>query len=126
MRPQGGRQADENGVAPDGERRPKIEQHREHNEGEAEAENGSDEDVAKACGVAPVIEAHREQRTGTGYCEDYTVPKVVVELLRRAPPDQGGEIERGEERSEEHTSELQSLMRSSYAVFCLKKKKQQN
>src|SRR3546814_3997391 len=27
-------------------------------------------------------------------------------------------------RSEEHTSELQSLMRSSYAVFCLKKKKQ--
>src|SRR3546814_4953497 len=27
-----------------------------------------------------------------------------------------------EERSEEHTSELQSLMRISYAVFCLKKK----
>src|SRR3546814_2416494 len=31
---------------------------------------------------------------------------------------------RGAERSEEHTSELQSLMRISYAVFCLKKKKQ--
>src|SRR3546814_3541126 len=30
----------------------------------------------------------------------------------------------GAERSEEHTSELQSLMRISYAVFCLKKKKQ--
>src|SRR3546814_7941261 len=29
-------------------------------------------------------------------------------------------------RSEEHTSELQSLMRISYAVFCLKKKKQQD
>src|SRR3546814_3889518 len=29
-------------------------------------------------------------------------------------------------RSEEHTSELQSLMRNSYAVFCLKKKKQQH
>src|SRR3546814_7042071 len=28
----------------------------------------------------------------------------------------------GDERSEEHTSELQSLMRISYAVFCLKKK----
>src|SRR3546814_9604436 len=27
-------------------------------------------------------------------------------------------------RSEEHTSELQSLMRNTYAVFCLKKKKQ--
>src|SRR3546814_6506245 len=33
------------------------------------------------------------------------------------------EHERGIERSEEHTSELQSLMRISYAVFCLKKKK---
>src|SRR3546814_7368380 len=30
----------------------------------------------------------------------------------------------GLKRSEEHTSELQSLMRISYAVFCLKKKKQ--
>src|SRR3546814_1854495 len=30
------------------------------------------------------------------------------------------------ERSEEQTSELQSLMRISYAVFCLKKKKHQN
>src|SRR3546814_8374468 len=33
-------------------------------------------------------------------------------------------VEAAEERSEEHTSELQSLMRISYAVFCLKKKKQ--
>src|SRR3546814_7222649 len=33
-------------------------------------------------------------------------------------------IKRG--RSEEHTSELQSLMRISYAVFCLKKKKYKN
>src|SRR3546814_5278343 len=32
---------------------------------------------------------------------------------------------RHHERSEEHTSELQSLMRISYAVFCLKKKKKQ-
>src|SRR3546814_2216001 len=30
------------------------------------------------------------------------------------------------ERSEEHTSELQSLMRNSYAVFCLKKKRKVN
>src|SRR3546814_1293562 len=33
---------------------------------------------------------------------------------------------RGARRSEEHTSELQSLMRISYAVFCLKKKKKHN
>src|SRR3546814_8954909 len=31
----------------------------------------------------------------------------------------------GQPRSEEHTSELQSLMRISYAVFCLKKKRKQ-
>src|SRR3546814_5240707 len=35
---------------------------------------------------------------------------------------QGIEATFGAERSEEHTSELQSLMRISYAVFCLKKK----
>src|SRR3546814_4288040 len=33
---------------------------------------------------------------------------------------------RSNPRSEEHTSELQSLMRISYAVFCLKKKKKMN
>src|SRR3546814_6167455 len=40
----------------------------------------------------------------------------------------GSDIEslRKAARSEEHTSELQSLMRISYAVFCLKTKKQQN
>src|SRR3546814_5275272 len=40
---------------------------------------------------------------------------TTVALARRA---------RGSRRSEEHTSELQSLMRISYAVFCLKKKTQ--
>src|SRR3546814_6535414 len=51
----------------------------------------------------------------------------------RPPGTQGGTLHRRERgtgpglrtpgRSEEHTSELQSLMRTSYAVFCLKKKK---
>src|SRR3546814_10557730 len=36
-----------------------------------------------------------------------------------------GVLAHDDERSEEHTSELQSLMRISYAVFCLKKKKKQ-
>src|SRR3546814_10153303 len=44
--------------------------------------------------------------------------------------DQGRDLRIGPDtclsRSEEHTSELQSLMRSSYAVFCLKKKKMIN
>src|SRR3546814_2693484 len=38
----------------------------------------------------------------------------------------GGELDDLLNRSEEHTSELQSLMRISYAVFCLKKKKSNN
>src|SRR3546814_4377891 len=40
---------------------------------------------------------------------------------RLLDPEAG--LDRYLERSEEHTSELQSLMRISYAVFCLKKKK---
>src|SRR3546814_2140844 len=42
----------------------------------------------------------------------------VVEQLAPAVP-----VRQANERSEEHTSELQSLMRISYAVFCLKKKR---
>src|SRR3546814_5330778 len=41
---------------------------------------------------------------------------------RRAGPGALGASARSPRRSEEHTSELQSLMRISYAVFCLKKK----
>src|SRR3546814_6352569 len=47
--------------------------------------------------------------------------------LRRQGGDEPGAADRARARdlvrSEEHTSELQSLMRNSYAVFCLKKKK---
>src|SRR3546814_5201100 len=50
-------------------------------------------------------------------------PKGDADLLKRMYV----EAKRaGRERSEEHTSELQSLMRISYAVFCLKKKKEQS
>src|SRR3546814_8488053 len=37
------------------------------------------------------------------------------------PQEEGADITLSAQRSEEHTSELQSLMRISYAVFCLKK-----
>src|SRR3546814_7802348 len=48
-------------------------------------------------------------------CGGLTAREMESQVLDNNP------IER--ERSEEHTSELQSLMRISYAVFCLKKKK---
>src|SRR3546814_10517658 len=49
----------------------------------------------------------------------------LVDITIRINPNDFGLIE-GDARSEEHTSELQSLMRISYAVFCLKKTKIQN
>src|SRR3546814_1878423 len=55
-----------------------------------------------------------------------TVDAEQVEFgLRLAYPDvlDGRTGHHASRRSEEHTSELQSLMRISYAVFCLKKKK---
>src|SRR3546814_8223459 len=55
-------------------------------------------------GVVPV-------RAGIGATADHRLEVVVAAYLERPA------------RSEEHTSELQSLMRISYAVFCLKKKK---
>src|SRR3546814_7825745 len=45
------------------------------------------------------------------------------DALRQRRVERIGPGQIGADRSEEHTSELQSLMRISYAVFCLKKKK---
>src|SRR3546814_10835485 len=60
--------------------------------------------------------ASRKCRDGDAAClgdEDFCdlITAIVGAIMRSAPL-----------RSEEHTSELQSLMRISYAVFCLKKK----
>src|SRR3546814_7782991 len=49
-------------------------------------------------------------------------PRLDAERLRAAGKRAGEEPRADRRRSEEHTSELQSLMRISYAVFCLKKK----
>src|SRR3546814_19343367 len=51
-----------------------------------------------------------------------SIPRVAI---RGSPPGAQADHQPvfGRPRSEEHTSELQSLMRISYAVFCLKKKK---
>src|SRR3546814_7565664 len=49
-------------------------------------------------------------------------PDIIEAITKEAPVEDPGIPVSF--RSEEHTSELQSLMRNSYAVFCLKKKKQ--
>src|SRR3546814_4870681 len=56
--------------------------------------------------------------------ESLMEPIDIVDLKSRGPSNRLEEmrLELFDKRSEEHTSELQSLMRISYAVFCLKKK----
>src|SRR3546814_9501761 len=51
------------------------------------------------------------------------VTEFIENFLHESEKD--GETSTADARSEEHTSELQSLMRISYAVFCLKKKNRQ-
>src|SRR3546814_8483453 len=56
---------------------------------------------------------------GSAFVAQYAMG-AIIDLF---PPVPGGGYADVAYRSEEHTSELQSLMRISYAVFCLKKKK---
>src|SRR3546814_7711208 len=62
-----------------------------------------------------IVHQHPHRRLGE--------PAFRADLGSGRRPDHAAVVQ---PRSEEHTSELQSLMRISYAVFCLKKKKIQN
>src|SRR3546814_8835104 len=69
--------------------------------------------------------AANRQRLDAGGAWQVPDRATLRDLQRRAPEARGvGREDRW--RSEEHTSELQSLMRISYAVFCLKKKIKSN
>src|SRR3546814_8305324 len=66
-----------------------------------------------------------EDRTRTTAEVAAKVNRIIAQqpgVRGNAVPRSGLSRGRGQPRSEEHTSELQSLMRISYAVFCLKKK----
>src|SRR3546814_3660062 len=63
--------------------------------------------------------------TGNGF-GNRPVRKFRQSALRQPFRSAGGERISRPCRSEEHTSELQSLLRSSYAAFCSKKKKHMN
>src|SRR3546814_1516371 len=68
-------------------------------------------------------------RVGRVVCQAGFKQLQFVQLLRgKGKPafQLGIQLALGIQRSEEHTSELQSLMRISYAVFCLKKKTHPN
>src|SRR3546814_1358431 len=68
-------------------------------------------------------EAHAAAAIGRAVRADAPFRESLVSVLRHVPRNASGFVAPGLSRSEEHTSELQSLMRISYAVFCLKKKK---
>src|SRR3546814_5441649 len=90
-------------------------QHADARRGDAHQRDRDEEGVFAAQPVAQIAEKDRAQR-----------PHAKARAERGEREQKGGSLVlRGEEqladRSEEHTSELQSLMRISYAVFCLKK-----
>src|SRR3546814_4923525 len=75
--------------------------------------------------LQPRVMATRERRCGvTVFWQQFqecAKPLGVETHIGRELPEDRPQLRA--QRSEEHTSELQSLMRNSYAVFCLKKKK---
>src|SRR3546814_8296765 len=103
---------------------------------------GAQQIGADRAGEARTIELERDERAGLAVVVparsnlgtdgfgraivgemDAPVRRAVVPgKAGRHEPQRHIERERAQARSEEHTSELQSLMRISYAVFCLKKK----
>src|SRR3546814_1387048 len=77
---------------------------------------GFDRDAQYAAGqnVRAIIVRLRVEARGAGHRHHVGADPLGLEPF--------GDAARNLDRSEEHTSELQSLMRISYAVFCLKKK----
>src|SRR3546814_8863947 len=77
--------------------------------------------------IAGQIEQLIESLEGAATCDDCITDRLNLSVRSQAHAvtrDLGDDkwFDRGKARSEEHTSELQSLMRITYAVFCLKKK----
>src|SRR3546814_3752602 len=83
--------------------------------------------VAHQFGILILADPPDARRRAATNLVEQARPRAVGEETVGAASQQKGLLQRVERpvhrpRSEEHTSELQSLMRISYAVFCLKKK----
>src|SRR3546814_1136452 len=76
------------------------------------------EDVGPACSIKA---RNARSKSANSRPRSTTPRRAQQHQHRREKP--GDRTCPARKRSEEHTSELQSLMRNSYAVFCLKKKK---
>src|SRR3546814_2889455 len=88
----------------------------------AASEAPTDDATSAETPAEPVVEKPKRSRRKAA-------PKTEAEIEPTASPTEAEPVvekpkrTRRKKRSEEHTSELQSLMRISYAVFCLKKTK---
>src|SRR3546814_6262678 len=83
-------------------------------------------DISSYGGEIPTPNLDRLAEGGLRFTQFYNTARCScsrASLLTGTYPHQAGLGHLEAIRSEEHTSELQSLMRISYAVFCLKKKK---
>src|SRR3546814_5494936 len=78
----------------------------------------------------PYTTLFRSRHAARGSCPPFPRHRDRPQAARSSRRGPGAGDHAGNDRmtmrSEEHTSELQSLMRISYAVFCLKKKKHRN
>src|SRR3546814_4814132 len=81
-------------------------------------------DIAADRRVEAGVDDRRPRSLSVMVVEQPEVDVIEADRQRHAQPAHAGR-DFMRMRSEEHTSELQSLMRISYAVFCLKKKKKQ-
>src|SRR3546814_8827762 len=101
----------------------------------AQAQHGSAPDIAGQgianptsliLSAAMLLDWLGRRRTDAALCDAAARIEAAVETILADPArrtrDVGGPLGTADFRSEEHTSELQSLMSTSYAVVCLKKK----
>src|SRR3546814_1693994 len=79
-------------------------------------------DQAAASAVPTVCNSCSGEPTPANQVIPERPDSVILKIHGMDCADEGTLLKRDVGRSEEHTSELQSLMRSSYAVLCLKKK----
>src|SRR3546814_3065215 len=90
-------------------------------------DDAGDVDFVRLVRSVPQVGARRDavmiggQRVARGRGDEFQVGEGGETRLRRFAPPVRAATRKVAARSEEHTSELQSLMRISYAVFCLKK-----
>src|SRR3546814_4710868 len=84
---------------------------------------GNDQGVAIGLGSGYIIVTDRGAGAGL-VLYDYRLVQDIAQFFCKNASDavRASPCRVGHNRSEEHTSELQSLMRISYSVFCLKKK----